>query len=70
MPLHFCSRPASALNIFSAVEADVDNGREIYRLLIEEIEEDEGFLEALNRAGLTSPFEESTFESIISTMLK
>jgi hypothetical protein len=39
-------------------------------LLIEEIEEDEGFLEALTRAGLASPFEESSFESIISTMLK
>ncbi len=59
-----------ALCIFSAVEEDSEAGRELYRMLIEEIDENDGFLEAVNKIGLASPFEGETFEDILAALLK
>ena len=72
-PVYYISYAVSmteALNILVAVEADSAAGRETYRKLIEEIDDNTTFLEAIKMAGLPSPFEKETYEQIITTMLK
>ena len=72
-PLYYISYAVSmteALNILTAVEQNTDTGREIYRKLIEDVEDDTTFLEAMEMVGLSSPFEKETYEQIIATMLK
>lgn len=58
-----------ALNIYAELREDRAAGREIYRKLCEEVTEDETFLGAMEKAGLSSPFEEITFVSIISLIM-
>lgn len=66
-PVYYISYATSmveALNIFAIASADQDKGREMYRQLCEEVDENDGFKEALTKVGLTSPFDEETFKAI------
>lgn len=72
-PVYYISYAISmteALNIFAAVEQDTAAGREIYRKLVEDVEDNTTFLEAVEMAGLSSPFDEATYVKIIEIMLK
>ena len=72
-PVYYISYAVSiteALNIFTIAEQDEAKAREVYRILIEEVEENDGFLEAIGKADLASPFEEKTFEDVLATLLK
>ena len=72
-PVYYISYAVSmteALNIFALAENDSAAGREAYRIIVEDINEDDGFLTAMGKAGLSSPFEETTFKSIVAIMLK
>ncbi len=72
-PVYYISYAVSmtaALNIYSETVADRATGREIYRVLVEEVKEEDGFLKAVTGAGLTSPFTEETFTSILDSILK
>lgn len=72
-PVYYISYAVSiteALNIFTIAEQDEAKAREVYRVLIEEVEENDGFLEAIAKADLASPFEEKTFEDVLATLLK
>ena len=66
-PVYYISYATSsmaALSIYAVAEADQAEGREIYRKLIEETEENEGFKSALTKIGLKDPFKKETFEEI------
>ena len=72
-PVYYISYAVSmteALNILAAVEEDTDTGREIYRTLIEDVYDDITFLDAIELAGLSSPFEQETYEKIVDIMVK
>jgi hypothetical protein len=71
-PVYYISYATSlteALNVFAEAELDYDNAKEIYRIIIEEVSEDEKFRDAAAMAGLTDPFDKKTFESIIAMIL-
>lgn len=72
-PVYYISYAVSiteALCVLTAVENDRAEGRELYRMLIEEVEENDGFLEAINKVGLANPFEEQTFVDVLETLMK
>lgn len=72
-PVYYISYAVSnteSLNIFAIAEQDEAAARELYRILIEETEEVDGFLSAVDKAGLASPFEEELFEGVLEMMLK
>ena len=72
-PVYYISYAVSmteALNILYVVEADSAAGREVYRKLVEDVEDNTAFLEAIEMAGLSSPFQKETYEKIIEMMLK
>jgi oligoendopeptidase F len=72
-PVYYISYAVSmteALCIFSAAEEDREAGRELYRMLIEEVDENDGFLEAIDKIGLASPFDEKTLQDILAALLK
>ncbi len=54
----------SAINLFTVAEADMDKAFEIYIRLIEEPQEDGGFLDNIRYAGLTDPFEETVYRQL------
>ncbi len=58
----------SALNLYSEISDSRANGREIYRILVEDVAEDEYFLTALQKAGLLSPFDKESAEQIVNTV--
>ncbi len=67
-PVYYISYAVSntaALNIFSITTADRAAGREAYRQIVEEIGEDDTFVTALHKAGLSSPFENESIEELI-----
>ncbi len=55
----------SALNIYAELSSDRDAGREMYRAVVEDVLEDDTFLTAITRAGISSPFDAETTEKII-----
>ena len=59
----------SSLSIFAAAEEDEAAAREIYRILIEETEENETFMSAVERSGLASPFDAETFAMLMPVIL-
>lgn len=72
-PVYYISYAVSmteALNIFSIAEKDEAAGREAYRIIVEDVNEDDGFLSAMEKAGLSSPFDEATFKAISVMMIK
>ncbi len=58
----------SAINIYAELDADRDNGREIYRAVVENVSDEDTFLTALEKAGLSSPFAPETTQKIISVV--
>ncbi len=60
----------SAMNIYAELKTDRAAGREMYRILVEEVSEDDTFLSALKKAGLPSPFSDECTDKIVSTLLK
>jgi oligoendopeptidase F len=70
-PVYYISYAVSmteALNIHAALEEDTAAGREIYRVLVEDVTEDINFLDAIEMAGLSSPFDEETHKKITGIM--
>ena len=68
-PVYYISYSTSAivsLGLYCQASEDYDAALAVYKALIEEPSEGLGFTEALAAAGLLSPFEESTFQSIKS----
>lgn len=55
---------AAALQIFAMAELDYDAAISAYTTLVEGVTVGDGFLGALEKAGLTTPFEEETFINI------
>ena len=64
--ISYATSMTSSLNIFAEAETQRAAGRAIYKKLVEEIDENDGFLEAVEKAGLVSPFTEEAFEKIIA----
>jgi len=52
------------------VESNRDQAYTVYTNLVEGVTAQDGFINALNKAGLTSPFEEETFKTIESIIAK
>ena len=72
-PVYYISYAVSAVaavEIFSIAEEDYDAAMQAYTTLVEGVTEEDGFLEALRKAGLTTPFEEETFKKVAATMRK
>ena len=71
-PVYYISYAVSmvaSLSLFAEAEEDEAAAREIYRILIEETEENETFMSAVERSGLANPFEKETFEQLIGVVL-
>ncbi len=58
----------SAMNLYSVVKKDRAAGHEAYRVLVEEVTDDDTYLTALEKAGLPSPFEAEATEQVISAI--
>ena len=77
-PVYYISYGVSAvasLEIFAIAESDVDGegyeaAKSIYTTLVEGVTEEDGFLNALKKAGLYTPFEEEAFKKVAATMKK
>ena len=71
-PVYYISYSVSAIaaiEIGALVETDKEAAYEAYRILVEDTKVEDGFLNALQKAGLASPFDDSTFvdvEAILS----
>lgn len=66
-PVYYISYAVSSvasINLFTVAEEDETAGRECYRKLIEEADENEGFLWHIQQAGLSGPFEESVYQEL------
>ncbi len=59
----------AALEVSALAEADYDNALVAYNALVDGITPEDGFLGALEKAGLTSPFEEETYISIVNNLV-
>ncbi len=62
----YATSMASVLNIYSVLKEDTAKGREIYRSLVEDVNKNELLLSALEKVGLSSPFDVRTAEQIAS----
>ena len=72
-PVYYISYAVSAVaavEIFAIAEEDYDAALTYYTALVEGVTEEDGFLGALTKAGLTTPFEEETFKKIAQTFKK
>ena len=72
-PVYYISYAVSAsaaINILALAEEDYDLALESYTKLVEGITPEDGFLGALAKAGLTTPFEEETFINIKEVLEK
>lgn len=66
-PVYYISYAVSAsaaINIYALAQEDYDAAILAYTTLVEGVTEADGFLGALEKAGLTTPFDEETFISI------
>lgn len=72
-PVYYISYAVSAVaavEIYAIAEEDYDAALTYYTALVEGVTEEDGFLGALTKAGLTTPFEEETFKKIAQTFSK
>lgn len=72
-PVYYISYAVSAVaavEIFAIAEEDYDAAQQAYITLVEGVTPEDGFLEALKKAGLTTPFEEETFKKVAAAMRK
>ena len=66
-PVYYISYAVSsiaAINIFSEAQESYYGGVEVYRSLVEDTEEDELFLAATQKAGLSGPFDEKVYQDL------
>ena len=66
-PVYYLSYAVSgvaALSLYTAAEADYDEGQEIYCRLVEDAELSHSYPEILAEAGLASPFESTVYDSL------
>lgn len=72
-PVYYLSYAVSsvaAVDLYTAAWEDQEQARDIYRRLIEESDEEEGFLENIRAAGLSGPFEESVYQKLSEFVAK
>ena len=72
-PVYYISYAVSAVasvEIFALAETDTEAAFEAYRMLVEDVTEEDGFINALKKAGLYTPFEKEAFEQVATTMKK
>ena len=72
-PVYYISYAVSAaasVEIFAMAEEDQEAAYVAYRTLAEGVTEEDGFLNALKKAGIYTPFEEEAFKLIRATMAK
>jgi oligoendopeptidase F len=72
-PVYYISYAVSAaasVEIFAMAEEDQEAAYAAYRTLAEGVTEEDGFLNALKKAGIYTPFEEEAFKLIRATMAK
>ena len=72
-PVYYISYAVSAvaaLEIFAIAEEDYDAALTCYTALVEGVTEEDGFLNALKKAGLTTPYEEETFIKVSAVLKK
>lgn len=70
-PVYYISYATSsiaAMSIYAIAEEDEAAGREVYRKLIEDIDENDGFKAALTKIGLVDPFQKAAFEKLDETV--
>lgn len=72
-PVYYISYAVSAVaavEIFALAETDTEAAFTAYRALVENVTEEDGFLNSLKKAGLYTPFEEDAFKQVSATMKK
>ena len=72
-PVYYISYAVSAtaaINILALAEEDYDAALVAYTTLAEGVTPEDGFLGALTKAGLTTPFDEETFIKIAEVLNK
>jgi oligoendopeptidase F len=60
----------AALSLLVTAEEDEAAAREMYRIIVEDVEEDATFMEAITMAGLLSPFEEEVFKKVVQIAIE
>ena len=68
--ISYATSAAAAVQIFALAEIDEAAAYEAYIALVESVTEEDGFVGALIKAGLDSPFEEEAFKKISVTLMK
>ena len=71
-PVYYISYAVSAvaaLEVYAVAEEDYDAALTAYNALVDGITPEDGFLGALEKAGLTSPFEEQTYIDITNNLV-
>ena len=72
-PVYYLSYAVSAtaaLNLYSDSTRDFETAVESYRVLLEEVDEDAGFCNMLEKSGLTGIFEEETYIKLLGVLPK
>ena len=72
-PVYYISYAVSlteALNIYAIAREDIVEAHRVYKYIVEDAIPEDGFLITLEKAGLTSPFDEATIIKIAETMIK
>jgi oligoendopeptidase F len=72
-PVYYISYAVSAaasVEIFAMAEEDTAAAYAAYRILAEGVQPEDGFLGALKKAGIYTPFEEDAFKLIKNTLQK
>ena len=59
---------AAAIEIFALAETDIDAAYVAYTTLVEGVTAEDGFINALKKAGIYTPFEEEAFKKIAETL--
>ena len=70
-PVYYISYAVSAtaaVEIYVAAEEDIEGAYAAYTTLAEDVTPEDGFLKALEKAGLTSPFDEETYVKIAALL--
>ena len=72
-PVYYISYATSAiaaLNLYALAQEDYATATEAYRKLVEEVDYEKGFVGNLEAVGLASPFEEETYKTLKTLLLK
>ncbi len=64
--ISYATSVVSSMNLFALAEENPEQARELYRKLVEEAPAVEGYAAALESVGAASPFEESSFTTIVN----